>query len=68
MVRGDHVLAKVCFSWQEDGAWHQEWSHALAEVLRQASPLNAALLERHVEVWTKRTDEALAPLRVMMLG
>lgn len=65
---GDDALAKACFSWQEDGAWHLAWSDALKAVLVAERPRNAELLARHAEVWAKRTDDALAPLRDLFLN
>lgn len=60
--RGDTVLAKICFSLEEDARWQREFSAALVRLVLDADPGNRASLESWIQRWYPPTSAALSSL------
>lgn len=59
---GDHRLAEIFESLDEDARWHREWSGALVTTVLGQRSENRAVLDRFVAVWQPRAWNAVAAL------
>ena len=57
--RGDPMLAAYFASFEEDGAWHREWTRALVGLALAASDDNRGALQRWLGAWMPRARAAV---------
>lgn len=66
--KGDSITSGMLRSLAEDAAWHQAWSHALAELAVCERPENEAVIEAWVHPWRSRAHAAIDAAAPALMG